>query len=190
MNELEKYLRENRAKLDHIEEPAIEAIWENIKEEITPQASIKSLPSNNWQLNIGRNWRWVIAASFALLISLMVWNTQNQQQNTLTLASIAEFYPELAEQEKNYQQLISQKEKAIGLSKIDKMAFQEIFQELELLEQIHREYLKDLPRYNFNDQLVKTLIKYYERKIQILERLSREIEKKTHHENRNQEKFL
>ena len=190
MNKFEKFLSKNRQGLDHIEEPPVEAIWENIQKEINVPAKIRLLPKNGWQLHVGHNWRWVIAASFALVISLLVWNIQQKEQKAIAGVSIADFYPELAEQEKNYRQLIAQKEKAIGFSELDKIPFQEIFYELDLLEEIHREYLKDLPKYNTNDQLLKTLIKYYERKIQILERLSKEIEKKTHHENRNQEQFL
>ena len=189
MNNLEKHISENRDALDRIEEPAIEAIWENIQSELEASATIRTLAKNNWQLNIGRNWRWVIAASFVLIISLLVWNIQKPSEQTTVVASIAEFYPELAEQENNFIQLIAQKEKAIGIDNLDKAHFQEVFQELDLLEEIRKEYLKDLPRYN-NDQLVNTLIKFYERKIQILERLSKEIEKRRHYENRNQEKLL
>ena len=94
------------------------------------------------------------------------------------------------EEEQNFQLVIAQKEEALGLNQIRKEDYQEIFLELELLESIHQEQLADAPQFEKNDQLVKTLLKYYERKIRILERLSNEIEKKNHHEERNREQQI
>ena len=134
-------------------------------------------------------WAFTMAASIALLIAVGIWYTARLSQENQTI-KLATYFPELEEQEKAFQKMISQKEAVLNLPAVDKSAFEEIFEELYILEQIHQQYLKDLPQYNQKDQLVEVLIKYYERKIRILERLSKEIEKRKHHENLYQEKSL
>ena len=203
---LEKYLLQNRSELDRVEEVNVEGIWEKLEEqmELSGAASRESgseergvnegesfnhRPPSPWHISIGRNWRWGIAASIALVVG-MYFLLPKQQEPTMANV-INELLPEIAEQTADYQRLIAQKEGALNLEEVDKKAFKDIFTELQLLEELHKEYLQDLPRYEKNDQLVNTLLRYYERKIKILERLSREIEKKkSNHEKVSQEKFI
>lgn len=209
LSPLEKYLLENREGLDQIEQVDVDGMWERVRSEVRGARSEKPLthqttpplaprPSplvtrtshpNNWHISIGRNWRWGIAASIVLAIGLYF--LLPHKQAVADAVQLADMLPEIAQQEANYQRLIAQKEGEIRLKEIDKEAFSEIFMELQLLEEIHNEYLQDLPQYEKNDHLVSTLLRYYERKIKILERLSREIEKKKmNHEKINSEKHI
>lgn len=194
LSPFEKYLLDNRDVLDQIEEPDLEKMWKEIRRgnlEVRNQKLATSAVNrpNNWHLSIGRNWRWAIAASIVLVLSvyiLLPTKTEAPME-----VQIAEIFPEIAQQEANYQRLIAQKEDELNLSMVDKKAFAELFSELQQLEEIHKEYLQDLPRYEKNDHLVSILLRYYERKIKILERLSREIEKKKmNHEKIKEEKQI
>jgi hypothetical protein len=103
---------------------------------------------------------------------------------------LASYYPELAEQQDEYVQLIRQKEAEVNIGKLDKASFADIFKELEMLDNIHRKTLEDVPKFIDNEQLVRTLIRYYEQKIRILERLSKEVTKQEYHEEKNHERSL
>ena len=217
---LEKYILEQREQMDQVEPLNEEELWsgleirdsrfekgegrfekgegrfemEDERDSHHPSpnhpSTLYPLPSTNkWHISIGRNWRWSIAASIVLAIGLYF--LIPKQEEAADLVALSEFFPEFAEQEADYQQLIAQKEDALKLEELDKAAFSEIFKELKLLEEIHKEYLQDLPHYEKNDRLVNTLMRYYERKIKILERLSREIEKKkVNHEKVTQEQQI
>lgn len=176
MDQLEKYIKDNRAAMDQMEPLDTEALWARIAPE---EQTGKDRPSA-WQIKIGRNWQWSIAASIAIAITaFLLWPDAAPEQLS---QSIASYYPELAEQERNYTRQIAQKEADLNLSKLSKSEFREVFEELELLENLHQEYIKDIPEFGNNDRLVQALIKYYEHKIRILERLKNEVEKQKNHE--------
>ena len=189
MSDLEKFIRNHKKELDAVEEPNVERIWNGIQQKKLRPLDRPLSKTGGWDLSVGRNWQWAIAASILLAVGLFFYPFSDPQQET-TNNSIAVYFPELAEQEQEYRQLISDKESSLGLSELDRNAYQEIFMELQMLENIHQEFLADVPRYQKNDQLVETLLKYYERKIRILERLSKEIEKNKNDEKSRQEKML
>ena len=190
LNELEQFLLDNRSKLDEVESIDTEKIWNNISVEKESEQSPS--PTSGWTLRMGRYWKWSIAASLAIALSFFFILSPEKkvdnsyQQNYYSLASLSE---ELGQQEASFKRRIAQKEEEIGLDELDKKAYQEIFMELKLLDEMYNTFASDIPEFN-NDQLVETLIKYYERKIRILERLSKEIEKKKHHENRNTQRQI
>lgn len=180
MNDLERKIREHRDEFDSVEMPRIAAMWEKIKKQETePEAQ------SGWKIHIGSNWRWTIAAAVALIGAMVLF--WPQPPHTAVDYQLSDFYPEFAGKEREYRQLVAAKEKAIGLDNIDHRHFREIFEELALLEEIQAQNLRDLPEYYDNEQLVQTLIKYYEQRIRILERLALEIDKKKHYEERNRE---
>ncbi len=184
MTEIEKYILEQREALDRVESPRVDRIWQGIQQKQNP-----SVAGSGWHLQVGKFWKWSIAASLALLISLgigLYWNTTGGAQQV----DIASYYPELAKQEQAYRQMIAQKEAGLELSEQDKVVYREILAEMDQLDQLHRESLADVPQYVNNDRLVETLLRYYERKIRILERLSKEIEKQKNHEKRESQIHL
>jgi hypothetical protein len=193
--ELERLIRERREAFDEVEEPRTELMWSRIRGTMDDQpetaAPRRLLPKrrgedSGWRLSVGRYWRWSIAAGIALTLGIFLsWPSgPGAEDRSLQLS---DYYPEFAEEEQRYERLIAQKEAALELDQLDSRNYKTLFEELTLLDEIHDQYLKDLPRYYDNEQLVRTLIKYYEHKIRILERLSLEIEKKKHYEERNRE---
>lgn len=186
MSPLEKNIKKNRSELDHIEEPDTRRIWKGIQNELMEE---KSPHKNGWNLSIGKYWQWSMAASVCLLIVayFLFWQMPPSSSEDIDLAS---YYPELAKQQDEFVQQIKQKEAEVNIDQLDKNSFTDIFKELEMLDNIHQETLEDVPKYIDNEQMVRTLIRYYEQKIRILERLSREVEKQHYNEEKNHERSL
>ncbi len=176
---IEKYINKNRDEFDQVVHPPRDRMWEAISSE-----QGKTHP---WKIQLGRNWRWSIAAAILLALSVGWWVQRQPQPPEPGLQNLAHYFPELADEEARYQALISNQETMLEIDKLDKTLYRDIFNELKELEKIHRDYLADVPAYQEQELLVRTLIKYYERKLRILERLSYEIEKQKIHENRTHE---
>jgi hypothetical protein len=186
MSSFEKNIKENRSELDRIEMPDTNRIWRGIQQEMKGEANTSP---NGWSISIGKYWQWSIAASVCLLIAayFIFRPVPHEASQQVDLAS---YYPELADQQDEYVQLIQQKESEMNIGKLDKASFADIFKELEMLDNIHQETLEDVPKYIDNEQLVRTLIRYYEQKIKILERLSKEVAKQQYDEEKNHERSL
>lgn len=176
-NKLEQYIQQHRPEFDQVEPTPGERMWAAIHDE-------SSRPSTSpWAITLGRNWRWSMAAGLVLLLGVSLW-WQNDQPNTTPVYELATYFPELAAQEKDYQRLINQRESELQVDQLDKSMYRDIFQELQQLEDVHQEYLADVPAYQQEELLVSTLLKYYEHKLRILERLSHEIQKQNIHEDK------
>lgn len=191
MNPLEEFILDNREDLDKIEAVPRDQLWDKINQQLNPSAKLKVVaPSANpWQISIGRNWL-MVAASLALAIGVgLYWFNTSVPVQSATL-ELAQFSPELAKEQARYIELVRAKEEELGVDQVDRKLFQEIFQELETWEVIYQEYLEDLPTYQAKEEVVHTLSKYYERKIRILERLSREMEIYYQQEKRKNEKRI
>ena len=80
---------------------------------------------------------------------------------------------------------VASRDVQIDFENLDQSQYREFIDELNVLEELKDEYLREVAGIPSNEQLIKTLIRFYERKIKILERLNREIEKQEHDENRN-----
>ncbi len=188
MLKMEKEIKKRRAELDRIEMPNKARLWQKIQVELSVEE--KPAAKDGWGISIGRYWQWSIAASICLIVvaALLFW-PQNLAKRSGQI-DLASYYPELAEQQDHYVRLIRQKEKEINLEQLEEHNFADIFKELKILETIHRQTLDDVPQYIDNEQLVRTLIRYYEQKIRILERLSKEVSKQKYHEEKNHERSL
>ncbi|MBX2873490.1 MAG: hypothetical protein KTR30_15360 [Saprospiraceae bacterium] len=191
MNPLEDFILENREDLDRIEPIQEEALWNRIAKELPKETdlAVAHKKQNPWQISIGRNWL-MVAAGIALAIGVGLFWINADQRRLGSEMELAQFSPELAEEQARYIALVEAKEEELGIDQLDRKIFQEVFQELETWEEIYAEYLKDLPSYQAKEEVVHTLSKYYERKIRILERLSREMEKHYQQEKRKNEKRI
>ncbi len=191
MNPLEEFILDNRDDLDRVEPIQEEEMWKKIEAGISsdPVLKVAHKPSNPWQISIGRNWL-MLAAGLALAIGVGLYWINTTHTTAGPRMELADFSPELAKEQARYVALVKAKESELEIDKLDRKVFQEVFQELETWEAIYQEYLKDLPTYQAKEEVVHTLSKYYERKIRILERLSREMEKHYQQEKRKNEKRI
>jgi hypothetical protein len=178
MDKLERHIIKNREALDKVERPDIEKMWGKIKTEI-PQARPKRSA-----LIIGLR-KIAVAASFMLIGGVAVWLFMNKPVDEQPI-SLADFYPELLETEDNYKRTIAQKEAAIPFDSLEQFIFEDILKELKTLEGMKETTMEDLPQYSQNERVVNALMRYYERKIQILERLSNEYKKSKRHEKKRE----
>lgn len=192
MDEFEKYIRENRPDFDRIEQVDADALWENIHQ---PGAKVRPLPPKHtgWHLQVGRNWQLTAAAAVVLVVGLAVFFYQSPVNNPTTATakiSLEDYYPDLAREERDFRRTIAQKEAELKLHRLDRQQFIDIFNELDELEQIHRQQMEDLPEIFNNEEWVSTLMRYYEQKLRILERLSREIDKQEQVEERSRARSI
>ncbi len=181
MDFLEKRINEHRDEFDQIERVDEGLLWQNIQADLGETTPVKTMGSNRFlQL-------YAVAATVALLImaSWFFYNNQNAEpaMATETPQKFLDF-PE----EENYQQLVAEKKEELGFDGINKSSYKDIFHELDLLENVHDEFQEDLPVLSDEEKAIQVLQKYYERKIRILDRLSKEIEKKSRDEKRINEK--
>ncbi len=195
MNNIEKYIKARQPELDQIEGPENpERLWEMITETIhansEDQAGPKDNPNRVLKLLHNRYVQWAVAASIGLAIGMSSWlfqpNAQPGNDGKIPSSILAQYAPQLADQEKAYVKLISEKENEIGLKNLDPEDFKSYFRELETLDILWKEYLKDAEQELGNEQFIQTLIKFYERKIRILELLSYEIEKRNRYEEKTE----
>ena len=126
MDNLEKYIKNSRSKLDGLEPVPMEKMWKNIspKKEKEKTIHLKIIRPNRWKYIS-------IAASILALIGWGLWFFQSPEPSV----SIADISPELAEEELYLTQLISQKEKEINWTNINKSVHAEILNDLELINQ-------------------------------------------------------
>ncbi len=179
MNDFEKHILKNRHTLDHIERPDADKIWQQLQQNLGHEPKVRRLSGRQLL---------TIAAAVVLLLAVGVVIGLNLQSTPETQAvSLAEIAPELAVQTVQYQQLIANKMDAMNYDAIDRQNFQDIFKELQKLDDMHQQLVQDIPTYGQNPQLAKALLKYYELKIKILERLEHELNKQQYHEKRIQE---
>jgi len=176
MDFFEKQIKEKREEFDQVERVDEGLLWQSIQSEMNPPAK-----------KIGRRFSllqvYAVAASVALLAMASFLFFQKEEVVPTELR-VESFFPE----QKEYIQTVSEKETELNLNQLDKNQYQDIFSELQLLEEIHREFKKDMPAILNQERKINILQKYYERKIRILEQLSKEIEKKSHYEKRINER--
>jgi len=170
---IEDYLKQNRASLD-VDEPDDEFIWSGIQNELTPKKTFQ------W-------FSWKAAAIILMaLISGFVLNSLLNPTPKVVQMTLADISPEYKQQEQFYQASIQERWDQINVQKIKRSDYAEIFKEMDQLEQLKAESLKDFKELGGNPRLVKTLFEYYEIKIRLLEIMMAEIDKNNNAKNKNQ----
>lgn len=178
MDALEKYVREHQAAWDRIDSVDADALWEKIQSN-TPGREPEAPRVKGWQLRVGHYWWWSAAAMIVLGIGTGLWWSV-QDRTEPTVAAVTDYYPHLAETEMTYRRAIAVKEAELDIDQLSRQQFVDIFTELDELERLHRQQLQELPEVFHDEDWVRTLLRYYEQKVRILERLGHEIEKDQH----------
>jgi len=178
--DLDKYLKENRTKLD-VENPDDESIWEGIRSGIqTPGTRSKKPRSKMIFMRVSN-----IAA--IVLIALLAGYVINDIIGDITLGrkiTLANINSELGQKEKDYKELISYKKQEIGpFNEIDNVIVNELVEELNRLDTIYNTVMNDLNRNGYNEKIVNIIFDTYEKKIRILELIIRETNKTQKYEN-------
>lgn len=174
--ELEKYLEKQREALD-IESPNDQLIWEGIRQDLQRSDLQKERRSRLIRI---RN----IAAAVIIVISVgyMVVDIIGEQgfNREVTLAEIDR---DLGAREKEYRALVSFKQQEAGsFNHIDNLIIAELFEEIQKLDAIYEQTMKDLSELGYNEQVIHTIFDTYEKKIYLLELIILENNKIKNHE--------
>lgn len=161
MDDFERQIRQGREEMDRVENLDADSLWTGIDERMTARRSGN-------RLRVYR--RWLVAASFLVLVSLGVafFGWQNQDEVPTRLSDLS---PELARQEATFLKTIAGKEAVLKIDELDREAYAPFLDELLLLDSLNAEYQRELPHYGTNERLLSSLVRYYELKIQLLEQL-------------------
>lgn len=181
--DLEKYLLEQREAMD-VETPEDQVIWEGIRKSL--QQAESRLDRKRMLIRI-RN----IAAAVIILVSVgyMVGDLIGERMSgkNLTLADIDR---DLGSREKEYRTMVALKfEEAGTYNHVDNLIISELLEEIQKLDNIYEQTLKDLNELGYNEQVIQTIFDTYEKKIYLLELIILENNKIKNYES-NENLFL
>jgi hypothetical protein len=161
--ELEKYLNSQRETLD-VESPDDQLIWEGIRQDLHSSASQKG--KKRMLIRI-RN----IAATVIILVSVGYMINDIFGDRILGGGvSLADIDGELGKREQEYRTLVSFKqEEARIFNHVDDIIIAELLEEIQKLDTIYEETMKDLAELGYNEQVIHTIFDTYEKKIYLLE---------------------
>ncbi len=170
MMKLDDYIKKHRTDFD-VHQPDAKKIWQRMQK----QRNVRN----------GSALFWKVAAVFLLALSIVltVGLLHHKEQHELLLSKA---YPEFKAQEQVYVAEISLKyTQAQELAKSSNYSFKEIQKELKEIDLQYEAYMQDLGQDCCNEQIITVFLDYYEKKIQLLNRILFEIQKQKEHENEN-----
>ncbi|WP_303920946.1 hypothetical protein [Draconibacterium sediminis] len=169
--ELEKYLKEQRLKLD-VEDPEPDIVWEGIRNQLH-QNKKQNLPQ----------WFWKVAAIFLFVVSATYFVVNETSDKQMVIVQLSDISEELGNKEASLQKVVNAKWEMVEQElPEDNSEIQFLLNELNNLDQIYATYQKDLNNTIDNEPVIHVLLDYYEKKIKVLNRILLEIEKQENHE--------
>lgn len=174
--ELEKYLQNQRANMD-VEAPDDQMIWEGIRKDL----HAGDIRKDRKQILIRiRN----IAAIALILLGVgYVAIDQIGERGSGGEISLANVDKELGARELEYQTVLSYKMREAGtLNELDNIIIAELLEEIQRLDTIYEQTMKDLGELGYNEQVINTIFDTYEKKIYLLELIILENNKIKNHE--------
>jgi hypothetical protein len=166
--ELEKFLKKQRDTLD-IETPDDPVIWEGIRQDLLTTRK----RSRRVMIRI-RN----VAAVLVLLVSMGYMVVDLLGMHPGRSFSLADVDPVLAKKEKEYRTLIGIKQQEAGTRHLpDQDIINELMEEIQRLDTIYEQSMKDLRELGPNEQAIQTIFDTYEKKIYLLELIILETQK-------------
>lgn len=170
---VEEIIKNKRDNLD-IEEVPIES-WGKIRSAWKKEESKSSI---QW-------WR-IAAMIFILFTAGLLFYSISLQNKVNELASLGDISAEYAEMELEYKNQIQTLEASLPLNdETTKVDFDWILKEMQALEEINQLYRNDIGRVPDQQELVRALVDYYEKKIKLLRKLELEINR-TNKNNKNE----
>lgn len=168
---LEKYLKEQRLKLD-VEKPESDIVWEGIRSQLQPNKK-QNLP----------HWFWKVAAIFLFVVSATYFVVNETSDKQMVIVQLSDISEELGNKEASLQKVVNAKWEMVEQElPEDNSEIQFLLNELNNLDQIYATYQKDLNNTIDNEPVIHVLLDYYEKKIKVLNRILLEIEKQENHE--------
>lgn len=179
--DLEKYLREQRNRLD-VESPDDLSIWEGIRNrQGKKNTSSKRTPGKTVIMRL-RN---IAAITLIALLAGYVINDITGDINPGREIALSAINGELAQKEKDYRKLIRYKKQEIGSFRTTgNIIINELIEELGRLDEIYSTLTSDLNTMGYNEKIINAIFDTYEKKVHILELIILETNKTEKNENR------
>ena len=160
-----------------VEAPDDQLIWEGIRKGLH-QAETRS--DRKRMLIRIRN----IAAAMIIVVSVgYMINDLVGDRRMAGGVSLADIDRELGIREKEYRTLVSFKQQEAGsFNHVDNVIIAELLEEVQKLDTIYEQTMKDLSELGYNEQVIHTIFDTYEKKIYLLELIILENNKIKNHE--------
>ncbi|MCK4700438.1 MAG: hypothetical protein KAT38_08885, partial [Bacteroidales bacterium] len=156
-------------------------IWEGIRSDLQARKFSRMETGNK---NLFRRYR--NAAAILLLILSVGYVAYDLGSNYLTnrKMTLAKIDKTLGERENEYRTLINlKKEEVRSYSNIDNKIVEDLFEEMQRIDNMYDQAMKDLNEIGYNEKIINTIFDTYEKKIQILELIILETNKINNYEN-------
>jgi len=176
MDNLERHIKNNQEALDQGEDLNIDAMWENFENKSKPRRII-------WI-------KYAVAAAVSLLIvsSFLMLQVKEKSADELVNDHLAQVDIDLAKDHLQVVSMINQQDSLIHAIGISEELFPELFQQLQEMDELQMQMIQDLDKYQDRRNLIRSLLKHYERKSRILERMLYQYNKELK-ENNDEEKI-
>ena len=161
----EDQLNQKRDAFDHLNPPT--QLWDAIAEQSFGKKKHRSSTIY-----------WQIAASVLLLTTIGLGIMLYQQP--VAPQSLGDLSPVYEQMEKDYQTEIQKIYTQLPLDSISHSDYKCLLDELAYLDTVRADYLKDLPKVQNREKVIRALVDYYEKKLKILHKLELEINRQQH----------
>lgn len=168
--DLEKYLKTNRFKLD-AEQPDDDSIWEGIREGMNKKRNILPI------------WFWKVSAIFIFSVFIGYYTINKINENKRIVVTLADISDDLGKQEAELKHLVNLKWETVKpLLTTENQDIQFLLDEMKDLDEVYKTYQNDLKFSTANEEIITALLDYYQKKMRILNRILHEIQKQNNHE--------
>ncbi len=173
----EKYLESQHQHLD-VEEPDDNLIWEGISNDLNKKRNTKT----------GLFWKAAAIIIFLVSSTYILYNEFYLSEPDIYHITLSEIEPAYAGKVANYRVDFENKLKLVDAMKpFDTKSLEAFFTELSTLDDMYKEYQEDYSNYGYNEQLLRAMLDYYEKRVRILDRMLMEIQKQKDYEKRKEE---
>ena len=164
--DLEKYIIENRSALNQVESVDADSMWEEFNQRRKPVRKLKPF-------------YYLAAAMLIILIGIgfLFSPAKELSMDELVAEKLNQTDPILATEQEHLMQLINSQGLLINQMGIDEGQFPDLFEEIKSLDRLQLEAINDLENLGDRKNLMRTLLRYYERKARVLELMIYEFEK-------------
>ena len=167
---IERYIENRKEDFEAIELPDIDKMWRQFEQPMEGKVVLFSSR---------------LKAAMMLVLASVIGAMTFYLVSSSTQEPFAEVFANDPELGQNFTQLVStinHHKNTIENAELDEAIYKELYEELRYLESLESSYAQDVDKFGGKKELVKSLLKHYERKAYILELLLFEIEKKSQNE--------
>lgn len=166
MDKLEKYIKENKEAFDVYDAPDFESFENKLTQNDSSKKSIKSI------------WFGIsIAATIIIVFGVGFYLGIMNKNESITLASIKNIYPEYANAEVFYSQKIDEELAQFKESDYQMLGLDKSFKsELQLKNETYKLLYKQLNENPHNEQVAIAIVTYYQNKMELINSLKTELQ--------------